>query len=107
MKAPTRFIANDRGHLVEAQDRIPGNNPFGHFHGNWEEPCHNPGNHVENTVNRSTAGANCLRKEKHLYDAVIHEEESKHDFVSAQRVKKDLINLENSRLQHVYLPRFC
>ncbi|KAL5104657.1 Dolichyl-diphosphooligosaccharide--protein glycosyltransferase 48 kDa subunit [Taenia crassiceps] len=31
-KMPTRIIANDRGHLAEAQDRVPGSNPFGHFH---------------------------------------------------------------------------
>ncbi len=76
---------------MEAQDRVPGSNPFGHFHGNWEEPCHNPGNHVENTINRSAAGASYLKKEKDIYNAVITEEESKHDFVSAQRVSGILL----------------
>ncbi|VDM36430.1 unnamed protein product [Hydatigera taeniaeformis] len=81
-KVPTRIIANDRGHLAEAQDRVPGSNPFGHFHGTWDEPCHHPGNHCENIVSRSAVGIAYLRRQKELYDARIRELESKHDIAS-------------------------
>uniref|UniRef100_A0A5K3F476 Cilia- and flagella-associated protein 126 n=1 Tax=Mesocestoides corti TaxID=53468 RepID=A0A5K3F476_MESCO len=87
-KKLTRFIANDQGHLAEAQDRKPGANPFGHFHGTWDVPCHIPGNHVENTINRSATGAALLRKEKDFHDAFVNEVESKRDFFSNKRKKE-------------------
>ncbi|KAH9279273.1 Protein Flattop [Echinococcus granulosus] len=86
-KVPTRIIANDRGHLAEAQDCVPGRNPFGHYHGIWDEPCHHPGNHCENTISRSAAGIAYLKIQKELYAARVKELQSKHDFIS-EREKK-------------------
>ena len=85
-KYPTRIIANDRGHLAEGQDRHPGRNPFGHFHGTWDEPCHHPGNHCDNTISRSATGTAIIKRKKAVYDAKVKEIESKHDFVSEREV---------------------
>lgn len=85
---PTRFISNDRGHLAKAQNHKPGQNPFGNFHGTWDEPCHHPGNHVENTVCRSSVGAAILEQAKKTYNAKVKELESKHDNLSENQVCK-------------------
>nr|VZI28431.1 unnamed protein product [Spirometra erinaceieuropaei] len=87
--APSRFIANDRGHLNERQDRHPGRNPFGNFVGNWDTPCHHPGNHVDNVINRSKPGIQYLQKQRDLYNAAISANEAKNDRVTAAALKKE------------------
>ncbi|VDL96602.1 unnamed protein product [Schistocephalus solidus] len=85
--APSRFIANDRGHLNERQDRHPGRNPFGNFVGNWDTPCHHPGNHVDNVINRSKPGIQYLQKQRELYNAAISANEAKNDRLTAEAVR--------------------
>ncbi|VDK50275.1 unnamed protein product [Dibothriocephalus latus] len=88
--APSRFIANDRGHLNERQDRHPGRNPFGNFVGNWDTPCHHPGNHVDTVVNRSKAGIQYLQKQRELYNAAISANEAKNDKRTAEAVRNSI-----------------
>ncbi|VDN99038.1 unnamed protein product [Rodentolepis nana] len=87
-KLTTRIIADDRGHLSEEQDCKPGRNPFGHFHGTWDKPCHHPGNHCDNTISRSPIGIAILNKSKEIYEAKIKEVESKHDIDSENRKRQ-------------------